>query len=851
MLSAKSFASVRRHLRWVCAVHLLVIPALSRAETESETRARVHRGLEGVRVPFVANAGQTDPAVAYYAPSLAGTVFVTRQGEIVYSLLGGRASASGARAREKTSGGWSLTETVVGGRARPNGSEPTSIGVSYFMGNDPARWRSGLATFEGVSLGDVWPGIRLDLRAQGKNVEKLFTIEPGADPARIRVRISGARRLRLDRAGALVVRTGLGEVTFTAPAAFQEREGTRHAVRVAYELRGRDYGFRLANYDKTLPVVIDPLLQATYLGGSGDETGGFLAIHPTTGDVYLAGATNSANFPGTAGGAQSANAGGAHDVFVARLNASLTTLIQATYLGGSGDETNGFLAIHPTTGDVYLAGPTSSTNFPGTAGGAQSANGGGQDSFVARLPASLTTLTQATYLGGSGTDVAWGLAIHPTTGDVYVSGATNSTNFPGTAGGAQAANGGGTGDAFVARLPSSLTTLTQATYLGGSGNESAFGFAFHPTTGDVYVSGLTSSTNFPGTAGGAQPANGGGPDDVFVARLTASLTTLTQATYLGGSGDEGAFVLKFHPTTGDVYVAATTSSTNLPGTAGGAQAANGGGPYDVFVARLTASLTTLTQATYLGGSGDDEVGFGLAIHPTTGDVYVGGFTSSTNLPGTTGGAQSAYNGGIYDFFVARLTASLTTLTQATYLGGSGDDEGGSLAIHPTTGDVYLASRTNSTNLPGTAGGAQAANGGGYDGFLARLTSDLLAPSVFYTLAPCRLIDTRGTSGPLGGPALSANTTRTFAVAGQCGIPSSARSLSLNVTVTQPTAAGDLRLFPGGSGSLPLVSTINYGSGQTRANNAVTTMGAATDLSVRCDQASGTVDLIIDVNGYFR
>jgi len=120
---------------------------------------------------------------------------------------------------------------------------------------------------------------------------------------------------------------------------------------------------------------------------------------------------------------------------------------------------------------------------------------------------------------------------------------------------------------------------------------------------------------------------------------------------------------------------------------------------------------------------------------------------------------------------------------------------------------------------------------------------------FYTLAPCRVIDTRGAVGPLGGPALVAKATRTFPVAGHCGIPSTAKALSVNVTVTQSTAAGDLRLFAGGA-TLPMVSTINYGMGQTRANNGVTSLGA-TGLAIRCDQASGTVQAIVDVNGYFQ
>ena len=622
--------------------------------------------LAGVSVPFIANTGQTDDAVAYYAPTLAGTVFITRDGRIVYSLPGRSAGQVGMpkeRPRAAASAGWSLTEAPVGatGAARPAAEKRAPTQVSYFLGNDSSSWRSGIATYEGVSLGQVWPAITVSLRARGRNVEKLFTVEPGGDPSLIRMRVAGARSLETDRTGGLIASTGPGDVRLTRPVAYQEQDGVRRPIPVAYEAHGDTYGFHLGGYDPELALVIDPLLQATYLGGSDSDRGFALAIHPTSGDVYVAGRTDSTNFPGTAGGAQ-VTSGGSTDVFVARLNAALTTLTQATYLGGSSGDVGFALAIHPTSGDVYVAGDTDSSDFPGTAGGAQTSNGGSGDAFVARLNAGLTTLTQSTYLGGGASDQGIVVAIHPTSGDVYVAGLTDSSDLPGTAGGAQAASGGGT-DAFVARLDAALTTLTQSTYLGGSGNDFGFALAIHPTSGDVYMAGQTSSTNFPGTAGGAQAANGGGID-AFVARLNAGLTTLTQSTYLGGSGGEVARAIAIHPTSGDVYVAGSTGSSDFPGTAGGAQAANGGGGDDAFIARLNAALTTLTQSTYLGGSGIDE-GLALAVHPTSGDVYVAGDTVSTNFPGTTGGAQAAYGGGSFDAFVARLTLDLASAAPPT------------------------------------------------------------------------------------------------------------------------------------------------------------------------------------------
>jgi uncharacterized repeat protein (TIGR02543 family) len=302
-----------------------------------------------------------------------------------------------------------------------------------------------------------------------------------------------------------------------------------------------------------------------------------------------------------------------------------------------------------------VAGETFSTNFPNTTGGAQESKGGKSDAFVARLNSNLTQILQSTYLGGSGSDSAYALAIHPTTGEVYVAGVTFSTNFPNTTGGAQESKSGiYSWDAFVARLNSNLTQILQSTYLGGRYDDRALALAIHPTTGEVYVAGWTSSDNFPRTTGGAQGSRGESLD-AFVARLNSNLTQILQSTYLGGSGSDTAFALAIRPTTGEVYVTGWTSSDNFPRTTGGAQGSKGGS-LDAFVARLNSNLTSISQSTYLGGSGTDYA-FALAIRPTTGEVYVVGYTYSTNFPRATGGAQASYNGW-GDAFVARLTADL-------------------------------------------------------------------------------------------------------------------------------------------------------------------------------------------------
>ncbi len=679
------------------------------------SKEAVYAKLATLERGWVKNEGQWDERALFSAPGYFGTTWITEDGQLLHMAVKGKES-------------WVISERWVGGKVQaitPEEELPTK--VSYFVGNDPSKHKTNLPTYRYVSLGEVWSGVEVKLKATLKTVEKLFYVKPGADPSKIVVQVDGAEGLRLSKNGEIIIQTGLGELKLSKPVAWQEKDGKKLPVEVSYKLIGKNrYSFVVAKADPSLPIVIDPILQSTYLGGSDDDSAYAIAIHPKTGDVYVAGRTESIDFPNTAGGARASFGGHYSDAFVARLNKELTQILQATYLGGSGSDRANALAIHPKTGEVYVAGGTTSTDFPETFGGAQTVYGGGwYDAFVARLNSGLTQILQSTYLGGSGGDDASALAIHPKTGDVYVAGETYSANFPNTSGGAQPAYGGGDQDTFVARLNRELTQILQSTYLGGRADDRAYAIAIHPTTGEIYVAGRTKSTDFPGTAGGAQTNYSGGWYDAFVARLNSSLTQILQSTYLGGSDSDGASALAIHPKTGDVYVVGGTLSKDFPKTTGGVQKDYGGGASDAFVARLNSSLTQILQATYLGGSGGDDAS-ALAIHPKTGDVYVAGGTYSANFPNTAGGVQKDYGGGLSDAFVSRLNSDLTQILQSTYLGGSGGDGALALAIHPKTGDVYVAGLTESNNFPRASSGAQGIRRGKKDGFVARLTANLAA-----------------------------------------------------------------------------------------------------------------------------
>jgi hypothetical protein len=698
-------------------------PSLPSKEAVSAKLATLERG-------WVKNEGQWDEETLFSAPGYFGTTWIAKDGQLVHTAIKGKES-------------WVISERWAGGKVKAiTPEEELHTKVSYFVGNDPSKHKTNLPTYRHVSLGEVWSGVEVKLKATQKTVEKLFYVQPGADPSKIVVEVNGAKGLKLSKDGEIIIQTGLGELKLSKPIAWQEKDGKKLPVEVSYKLIGKNrYSFVVAKADLNLPLVIDPILQATYLGGNGRDEAYALAIHPTTGEVYVAGYTESTKFPKTTGGAQVNYGGGVFgDAYVARLNRDLTQILQSTYLGGNDSDSASALAIHPTTGDVYVAGVTYSKDFPQTAGGARGSSGGNGDAFVARLNSDLTQILQSTYLGGSSNDYASALAIHPKTGEVYVAGETKSTDFPKTDGGAQTTNGKGT-DAFLARLNKELTRVLQSTYLGGSSLDTAYALAIHPITGEVYVAGKADSTDFPKTDGGAQEKCNGckssfpllGSTDAFVARLNSDLTQILQSTYLGGRYIDIAYALAIHPKTGEVYVAGATNSADFPKTDGGAQEKCSScsrlvpllGQADAFVARLNKDLTQILQSTYLGEKAEDHAR-ALAIHFKTGDVYVAGSTNSRDFPRTTGGAQAAHGGGLDDAFVARLNGELTQILQSTYLGGGGNDEIYALAVHPTTGEVYMVGKTESTNFPNTTGGAQATNGGGTDAFVARLSADLSA-----------------------------------------------------------------------------------------------------------------------------
>lgn len=391
------------------------------------------------------------------------------------------------------------------------------------------------------------------------------------------------------------------------------------------------------------------LVYSTFLGGSSLDSPSGIRVD-ASGHVYLAGGTDSSNFPTTLGSFQTIYGGGVQDAFVAKLSPDGSRLVYSTFLGGTGDDVAQDIDID-TSGNAYVAGGASSS-FPITPGCFQTTFGGGfDDAFVTKLDPSGSGLVYSTFIGGSQRDTGLAIAVDASeSASAYVSVRTSSAGLPTTPGSFQPSYVGGAVDAFLIKLAPSGCSRDYATYLGGTGDEDNIWDISLDAFGNAYLVGNTCSANFPTTAGSFQPTFAGGSctwGDAFVAKMSPSGSALVYSTYLGGPGDDFGYGIAVD-SSGAALVTGLTAG-NFP-ILNAVQSAFGGGPFDAFVTKLNSAGSARSFSTYLGGLGDDG-GSDLALH-SSGYIYVYGNTNSTNFP-TVNPLQPS-NGGNYDPFVAKI-----------------------------------------------------------------------------------------------------------------------------------------------------------------------------------------------------
>jgi hypothetical protein len=540
---------------------------------------------------FQPNEGQTAPQVNYLSQGQGYTLFLTPSQAVLALNQGSGSSNPGPAGSSAGSAGSSsgsaedvLKMQLVGANpaAQAVGQDPQPGVSNYLLGKDPSQWITNVPNYGKVEYQDLYPGINLVYYGNSQTqLEYDFDVAPGANPAAIQLAFQGTQGMSVDGQGNLVLHMAGGNVTEQTPVAYQEIGGVRQAVPVQYALEGNgQVGFQVGAYDPSQPLVIDPVLSySTYLGGSGGTSIGLGIAVDSSGDAYITGTTTSSTFPTTAGAFQTTLAG-TENAFVTELNPSGSALVYSTYVGGSSSDQGTGIAVD-SSGDAYITGYSNSSNFPTTPGAFQTTSttsGGSDDAFVTKLNAGGTALVYSTYLGGSGgSNVGAGIAVDGA-GNAYVTGVTNSTSFPTTAGAFQTTNAGaavGGKDAFVTKLNPSGSAPVYSTYLGGNGsidgvNGLRGGIALD-SSGDAYITGSTSATKFPTTAGAIQTTGGGNVFDAFVTELNATGSAPVYSTYLGGSppvgtlGDSGTGIAV--DSAGNICVTGLTNS-GFPTTAG-------------------------------------------------------------------------------------------------------------------------------------------------------------------------------------------------------------------------------------------------------------------------------------------
>jgi len=654
------------------------------------TSRHIRQALGQLPLYFVENQGQLDERVAYYIQGSDKTIYFTPEG-VTFALTerplratnderrrdAGLPNLFGADDRHSQQVGdsepvqrWSVKLDFVGANpnVRPIGQDKTEAIISYFKGPRD-QWHAGLPTYASIIYPDLWPGIDLVYYGTANQLKYEFIVHPGADPAQIRLAYRGATDVTLNAAGQMQVTTPLGGFTDATPMAYQEMDGQRVTVPMAYQT-------------SEVSEVSAPHTSRSTLYGFA--VGPYDRTRPLILDPAI--------------------------------------LVYCGYIGGSVNDHGLGIAVDGA-GNAYVIGSTNSAEdtFPVTVGPDLTYNGGG-DAFVAKVRADGTGLVYAGYIGGSGGEDGWSIAVDGA-GNAYVVGTTSSTEatFP-VIGGPDLTYNGGNGDAFVAKVRADGTGLVYAGYIGGSGEDYGRGIAVDGS-GDAYIIGDTYSTEgtFPVAVGPDLTHNGG--RDVFVAKVRADGTDLVYAGYIGGSDtDYGGGIAV--DGAGNAYITGESWSNeaSFPVTVGPDLTYNGG-ERDAFVAKVRADGTGLVYAGYIGGSGDDY-GWGIAVDGA-GNAYITGGTGSpeTTFPVDIG-PDLTYNNGYWDAFVAKVRADGTGLVYCGYIGGSGDDGGYGIAVD-RMGNAYVIGNTNSTEatFPAIVGPDLTYNGGIYDAFVAKVQAD--------------------------------------------------------------------------------------------------------------------------------
>ena len=665
-------------------VGLIALVATATVALGAPSAPRFNKNYGRIPMVFEENRGQADPRVRFLARGSRYSVYIT-DCEATLSLRHNDRSAN-----------VSVHLTGAHSNLTPQAEELRQSFSNYFVGNDRSRWIQGARHFGQVRVPQLKRGIDLVYKAHHQELEFDLIVAAGTAVSDLRLHFEGAESLSLDSDGDLIIHTAAGDLREHAPISWQDVGGQKRHVTVRHRLQGRhDVIFDVGTYDRTLPLVIDPVVTySTYFGGSAGDTLAKIAVD-SLGYAYVTGTTSSFDFPATSGSIR-----GGSDAFIAKLNTDGTALVYATVIGGTGQDGANAIAVDGN-GNAFITGQTSSSDFPVVFTGGSSYVPH-QDVFVTKVDAS-GVIVQSRYLSASQSSGS-AIAVDPA-GNAYVAGFTNSAAFPTTPGSLLVTKPGNSTAGFVVKLDVVLNLL-YSTYFGGSNSDLPAALAVD-STGHAYIGGTANSANFPITSGVFQTSLRG-QSDGFVAELNPLGSGLVYSTLLGGSNYDSVGALALDAA-GNVYAAGSTSSIDFPTTSGAFSSVRNSqnSSQTGFVAKLNAGGTAVSFSSYLGGGSNDFIR-DIAVN-LAGNVFVAGTANSSDFPVTPGALKTQKSRPNYysdtDLFISEFNPSGSSLIYSTYLGTAANESPSGLAID-SNGGVYIAGNTQSPNYPTTANAFQ-------------------------------------------------------------------------------------------------------------------------------------------------
>lgn len=602
---------------------------------------------------------------------------------------------------------------------------PTKFYYNYYIGNDQSKWKSSVYSYKKITYPEIYPGIDYMIYENRGDVKSDYIIRKGFSPEAISIRYDGVDAIKVKN-GNLIITTSLATVTENAPYAYQVINGEKVAVSCAYVLEKNKVRFQLGKYNPEYDLIIDPVLYfSTYIGATADNFG-CTATYDNAKNVYGGALVYQAGiYPTTLGAYQTAFSGASttRDMGITKFDASGTSLMFSTYLGGStGTEVPHSLVVDAND-NLFVFGTTGSSNYPVTAGAFDpSFNAGtsvsaasqgldylsGTDIVITKFNPTGTGLLGSTYVGGTGNDgvnysgtmnynygdFIRGEIIVDASGNPIVCSTTRSADYPTSGTAPQTVFGGGS-DAVVTKLDANLTSLIWSTYFGGTAEEAGYGMQ-PDLSGDLFFTGGTNSVDMPVTAGAYSTTSFGGVDG-FLAKLNGAGTTLLSSTYIGTAMYDQSFLIQTD-LSNDVYIFGQTTGA-YPQTPGKYNNGNSG----QFIHKFNNSLTASIYSTRIGrNSGQIDISPTAFLVDNCYDIFICGwggivntygladFSTTTGLPITSDGFQTTTNGS--DFYLAIFTQDMVSLNYATYFGGSTSNEhvDGGTARFDKDGYVYQA-----------------------------------------------------------------------------------------------------------------------------------------------------------------